>query len=275
MLRSWRGALRLPANADPFEMSSIPHLAIVAVAALISLGVPLGLYALLTRGQRRTTRAIRVAAREHGWKYRQRPAQGDPTAFRIDGSTGNGLSWIMTSQQTAGNDQGWTERLDLRFPSLGGEQDFAIEPREAHTCALGPSAPESVESRVAPFSDVLAGEIGFYRQAREIASGLPAFDAAYRILVLPDRIGRSPVDSTLAERMLNSPADAVRPHSVLSWRSAYGLRLQARLPGPPNWSSVAWLLSLGEEMATRVPPPVMTPPPHTLIDRTVARFMRP
>jgi len=38
-------------------------------AALLAvvLGVPLGLYALMTRGQRRTIREIRVRAREPGW----------------------------------------------------------------------------------------------------------------------------------------------------------------------------------------------------------------
>ena len=255
-------------------MNSIPHVVIVAIAALIFLGVPFGLYALLTRGQRRTTRAIRVAAREHGWRYRRRHAFGDPTAFRIEDSTANGLSWVLTSRQSGASDQRWTEQLDLRFPSLGGEQDFAIEPREPGAAVLGSSMPEGAESRVAAFSDVMAGEIGFYRQAGELASGLPAFDAIYRILALPERLRRSPVDPSLAERMLNWPADAVRPIAVLCWRSPYGLNLQARLPGPPNWATVSWLLKLGEEMAARIPPPAMAPAPHTLIDRTIARFMK-
>lgn len=268
-------------------MNSTLHLAIVAAAAAMTAGLAFGLYALLTRRQRRTTREIRVAAREHGWSYKRRHWQGDPTSFRIDGETGNGLSWIMTSRQSGDNERRWAEQLDLRFPTLAGEQDFSIEPRERSSLAstspasvpprtgsLGPSMPEGVESRVAAFSDVFAGEIGFYRQARELPSGLPAFDAAYRILVLPEQIRRSPVDAALADRMLNWPAKAIRPHSLLCWRSPYGIHLQARLPGPPNWATVSYLLALGEEMIARIPPPELAAAPRTLIDRVVARFMK-
>lgn len=135
--------------------------------------------------------------------------------------------------------------------------------------------PDGVESRVAAFSEVFAGEIGFYRHASELPSGQPAFDAAWRILVLPERIRRSPVDAALADRMLNWPANAIRPNALLCWRSPYGIHLQARLPGPPNWQTVSYLLALGEEIITRVPPPEMSQAPHTLIDRVVARFMKP
>lgn len=269
-------------------MNSTLHLAIVAAAAATTAGMAFGLYALLTLRQRRTTREIRVNAREHGWSYRRRHWQGDPTSFRIDGQTANGLSWIMTTRQSGDNEPRWAVQLDLRFPTLAGEQDFSIEPREHSPPAstlpdsvpprpgsLGPSMPDGVESRVAAFSEVFAGEIGFYRQARELPSGQSAFDAAYRILVLPERIRRSPVDAALADRMLNWPANAIRPNSLLCWRSPYGLHLQARLPGPPNWQTVSCLLALGEEMITRIPPPEMAAAPHTLIDCVVARFMKP
>jgi hypothetical protein len=258
-------------------MQSVPHLLIVAVVFGLALGVPIGVYVLLTRGQRRTTREIRVAAAERGWKYRRRRWQGDPTSFRINGSLADGQTWIMTSQGTSGSDRGWTVRLGLRFPMLGGEEDFAVEPRKTGlhgSASLGPPVTAGVERRVAVFGEVFARKIGFYREAKELLSGVRNFDAAYQILALLDRIHQSPVDTTLAERILRWPADALQPHSMRSWRDAYGLHIEARLPGPPNWATVSYLVALGEDLIARVPPPAPSPPARTLIDRTFDRFMR-
>lgn len=258
-------------------MRSVPHLLIVAVAFGLALGVPIELYALLTRGQRRTTREIRVAARERGWKYRRTRWQGDPTSFRINGNTADGRAWIMTSAGTDSNNRGWTARLGLVFPTLGGQEDFAIEPREAgsrRSVSLGPAMPAGAEHRLAAFSEVFAHKIGFYREATELLTGVPAFDAAYRILALPHRLRQSPIDTAFAERILYWPADAIRPHSMLSWRDPYGLHIEARLPAPPNWAAVSHLAALGEDLVPRVPPPVLSPPGRTLLDRTLDRLLK-
>ena len=77
-------------------MKSIPPLVLIAGLCAIVLGLPFGLYALLTRRQRRTTRQIRNAASRHGWTYRRRRWQGNPTAFRIDGQTESGLAWTLS-----------------------------------------------------------------------------------------------------------------------------------------------------------------------------------
>lgn len=259
-------------------MNAIPHLAILAAVFSIVLGVPFGFYALLTTAQRRTTRDIRVAASAHGWKYRRLHWQGNPTAFRIEGHTAAGLPWIMSSEAAASSDRNWSAKLHLRFPTLAGEEDFAIEPRAPNSpqpLSLGPATPPGTESRIAPFSEVLAREIGFHRGAQELPSGDPAFDHAYRVLVLPQRIPHPLIDPPLAGRILHWPAAAIPLHSILAWRNPYGLHLQARLLAPPNWPCVSHLLALAQDLLPRVPPPLTSPPPRTLIDRIVARFLQP
>lgn len=252
-------------------MNAVPHIVIVAALFLIVVGVPLGLYALLTRGQRRTICAIRAGASQQGWTYRRRRWIGDPTAFQITAP-----AWIMKSGPAGAYDRGWTVRLGITFPALAGKPDFAIAPREPGSkslSSLASSMPSNVEARIAGFSEVLAGEAEFYREAQEIHTGVPAFDAAYLLLAL-GRLRESPITPALAQRMLGWPADAVQPHSMLAWRDPYGLHLQARLPGPPNWHSVSYVVSLGEELASHLPASVSAPPPHTLVDRVAARLSR-
>lgn len=258
-------------------MNAVPHLAIAAGGFLVCLGIPLSLYALLTRGQRRRTREIRIAAREHGWTYRRRRWTGDPTAFHIDGSTANGLMWIITSSQAGGYDRGWTVRLEIRFPTLGGKPNFAIEPRESGTQsgrALTSAMPKSLDARIAAFSGVIADEANFYREARELPSGTPAFDAAYQVLGLLEQLPHSPVNQALAERILAWPREAIQLHSMLGWRDPNGLHLQFRLPGPPNWAAVSYAVSLAEELVSRMPAPISASPPHTLADRIAAHLSR-
>jgi len=228
---------------------NLTALAIVAGLAAVVLGLPFGMYALLTREQRRTTRAIRAAAEERGWRYRRRRWQGNPTAFRIDGQTRGALTWILTSGSTSGYDRGWSVRLNLRFPTLGGEADVAFQPRDndGH---------------------------GSAQTAVEIPTGCPAFDAAYRVLALPGQMHQLPIDAALAERILHWPAAAITPHSVVAWRDSFGLQLQARLPGPPNWETVSYFLALAEDFTARVPPPVMSSASRGLVDRVVARLLR-
>jgi len=73
-------------------MSQMQRVLIVAVAFAITIGLPVGLYVLLTRGRRRAMREIRQGAEGQGWRYRLRHWQGNPTAFRIDGRTHSGLA---------------------------------------------------------------------------------------------------------------------------------------------------------------------------------------
>lgn len=257
-------------------MNAVPHVVIAAVVILVVLGIPFGLYALLTRVQRRVTREIRSAARQQGWSYRRRRWIGDPTAFRIEGRAASGLMWITTSEPAGGYDQGWTVRLGVRFPALGGKEDFALDPREPRTPIAAASASaisKSMDSRIAAFSQVLADEMEFHREGGELLSGVPAFDATYRILGLPSQLRASPVTPALAARMLNWPGEAVQPHSMLSWRDPFGFHFQARLPGPPNWAAVYQVVSIAEELASLMPPPISSPA-STLADRVAARFSR-
>ena len=256
-------------------MNAVPHLAIVAVGFLIGLGVPLGLYALLTRGQRRTTREIREGAGQQGWRYRRRRWTGNPTAFQIAGHAAGGLEWITTSDPAGGYDRGWTVRFGIRFPGLAGKPDVALEPRNAGSQrAASLAIPKNFEERIADVSPVLAGEAEFYREARELRTGVPAFDAAYRLLGTPEQLLQSPITPALAQRMLAWPPEAIQPHSLLAWRDPYSFHLQARLPGPPNWSSVSHLVSVGEELAANLPAPIAVPPPHSIVDRMAARLWR-
>lgn len=252
-------------------MNAVPHLVIVAALFLIVLGIPLGLYALLTRGQRRTIREIRDGARQQGWTYRRRRWIGDPTAFQITAP-----AWIVKSGPAGGYDRGWTVRLGITFPALAGKPDFAIEPRETGSKSLSSLAsamPTSVDARMAAFSEALASEAEFFREAQELPTGVAAFDAAYQLLAL-GHLRESLITPALAQRVLAWPPDAVQPHSMLAWRDPFGLHLQARLPGPPNWQSVSYLVSLGEELASHLPAPISAPPPHTLMDRVAARLSR-
>jgi hypothetical protein len=261
---------------DDKPMKSFPPLLIVAGLFAVVLALPAGLYLLLTRRQRQTTREIRKSAAGLGWGYRLRRWQGNPTAFRIDGQTLTGLSWILTSGNSSGYDRGWTVLLALRFPALGGEPDFAVMPRdsEGHGLPRGQAIPAGIESRIAAFSGAAASDIAFLRDAREHPSGLAAFDAAYQVLAPPRQIVQPPVDPGFATCILQWPVDAVAPRSVLAWRDPVALHLQFRLPGPPNWSTVAYAAKLGEDLTVRVPPPVMQAAPRGLLDKLIARFLR-
>jgi hypothetical protein len=258
-------------------MKPFPPLLTVTGCFVLFLGLFFGLYALLTRGRRRTMREIRSGASTRGWRYRLSRWQGDPTAFRIDGRTENGLTWILKCGGSSGYDRGWCVRLGLRFPILAGETDLTVMPRDptGHSFpALGDPVASKVQARVAAFSAAGAGAIGFLQSAREFPSGLSAFDAAYQVLALPRQIRQSPLDPALAERILHWPPDTVAPHSVLVWRDPFGLYFQARLPAPPNWATIRYFLALAEDFCVRLPAPEPSPAPRTFLDRLIARVMR-
>lgn len=256
-------------------MMSLPQLVVAAGVFGLLLGVPVGLYAFLTRGRRRTMHEIRAGAAGCGWRYRLRHWQGDPTAFRIDGRMRSGSAWILTSGSTSGYDRDWSLQVGLRVPILGGEVDLAVLPRDGDGFApVRPGIPPGIESRVAAFSGALASTTSFFREARELPSGLAAFDAAYHVLVLTSHFTEPPLDPPLATRVLHWPADAIAPHSVAAWRDPFGFHFQARLPAPPNWSTVTHFLALAEDCCARLPGPTAPSAPPTFVDRLVARILR-
>jgi len=207
-------------------MWSSPLLIVIGMLVFV-LGVPFGLYALWTRGQRRVTREIRALADAQGWKCRRRRWQGNPTALRIDARTPGGYAWTLTTGNSGANEPRWNAELWMRFPALAGKTDFAIMPRDSAPPAPVPNAAVS-----------------------RITAGLAAFDAAYEVQGIPA------VGPALAARFLDWPAEAIRPHSIVAWQDGSGLRLGVRLPGPPNWATVRYAVSLGEALAAHVAPPV-------------------
>ena len=243
----------------------------------IVLGLPLALYAFLTRGRRRAMRAIREGAAAQGWRFGIRHWYGDPTAFRIDGLTRNGLRWILKTRGASENDRGWAAQMGLRVPDLAGQIDFAILPRDAtdsRSPLLVSGVSPALQQRIAGFSGTLASAIEFFRDAREFPTGMTAFDSGYRVLGNPKTIREAPVDHSMAEKILRWPAEAVPPHTILIWRDPFGLHLVARLPGPANWPAVEHCAGLANDLILRLPAPEISPAPRGFLDRMVARFMR-
>jgi hypothetical protein len=258
-------------------MKTFQILAIVIGLMVAFLGLFFGLYALMTMGQRRTTREIRRAALARGWRYRLRRWQGNPTAFRIDGRTQSGLTWIATSGNSGQYERRWSTELAVRFPMLAGEVDFALVPREpeVHDSALPrPAIPAGVEARLASLSGAAGSAVGFLQNACELPTGDPSFDAAYQVFALPRRGRVPPVNAVLAERMLRWPSGAVAPHSVLVWRDPFGLHCRARLLAPPNWATVSYFLGVAEDCSECVPPGMSLATPPTLLDRMITRLLR-
>ncbi len=229
-------------------MKGYPSLVLASGLFGIVLALPAALYLWLTRAQRRGMRGIRQAAAAQGWRFRRARWQGNPTAFRIDGRTRSGEPWILTSGNTRGYDRGWSVRMGLRFPGLGGAADFALLPRPAGTHQFVP-------------------------EGCEISSGLAAFDAAYQVTGAV-HISQRPIDSAFAERLLDWPAASIAPHSVLAWRDPFGLRVEFRLPAPPNWATITYAVAAAEHLVARLPPPVRVPRPKGMAARIMKLFLR-
>lgn len=255
-------------------MQALSPLAIVSAALALFFGLFFGLYALLTKTRRRVMREIRAGAAARGWRYRLRRWQGDPTAFRIDGQTQNGLPWILKSTGTRGYDRGWSVRLALQFPTLAGKADVSIFPRDTGNGGPAQAGAAALSAgAVAKFSEVAAETIGLLQAGREFPSGLPAFDQTYQVLGLPQRFAAAPVDAAVAQHMLHWPVGAICPHSLLMWRDPTALHFQARLPAPPNWATVSYFLVLAEELCRRLPAPDVPANTPTLADRVIARIL--
>ena len=257
-----------------------PFASLLVVVALFGtvLGLPFGLYALLTRGRRRAIGQIRREASLRGWQFGVRRWQGNPSAFRIRGRSSSGLDWILTSGGAADANQGWSVLLAVRVPALAGEMDLAILPRDAAGAAaqvLRAGLSHEFQDRIASVSGTLANAIGFSESAQEVPSGFSDFDAAYKVLILPTRIERSPINAERARRLLNWPPDALSPHSILIWRDSFGLHVQARLRATPTWPTISYLVGLVEQLCAQLPASATRPEPKGVVDRLAASFFEP
>jgi hypothetical protein len=252
------------------------HLVIAIAFLTVAVGLPIGLYPLLTRERRRCVDEIRTAASDCGWQFRPRYLQRDPACFRIDGRTTNGLPWILTTASTMGFNGGGSVRLALQIPVLGGEVDLAVLPRNLdRRGSTFPTANISSEAqaRIASFSGTVASAIGFFRTARVLPSGSAAFDATYQILALPHQMRQSPIDAALAERFLHWPATAIAPVAEVAWRDPFGFHLQARLPATPNRATISYFLALAEDFCARLPEAATSPAAVGLLDRLIAKLV--
>jgi hypothetical protein len=216
-------------------------------------------------------REICDAALARGWQFKIRRWQGNPTSFGITGHSLSGVPWIMTHGQNLNDSTRWAGVLAVSFPSLAGQTDFAIFPRDPaedrHLTALasGSIARFGVVTR----SSLGASATSFFRNAHEQRSGLTEFDERYRMLSTHSTL---PADVPLAERILSWPAGAVIPHSIVAWRDPFALRIQARLPGPPSWTTVEHLLSIAANLTANLPPPTASPIAFTRLDRLIDFF---
>lgn len=257
-------------------MTGIRAIAVVLGLFALCLGLPVALYVFLTADRPRTIAAIRRAATQHGWKFRIRRLFGDPTALRIDGSTSAALPWVLTTRGASQASSAWSSELHIRIPGLAGVKDFEVSPRNhagRSAAALNSPLPAGLENRVAKFSGTLADALEFSSIAREMPTGVEAFDSAYQVLALPQRFHRSPVDAELARHFLACPEDAVRPVALLAWRDSCGLYLEARLPATPNWSAISWLLQLAESFSIDLPAPETPSAPTGLVDRILDKSL--
>jgi hypothetical protein len=253
------------------DLRSVPQIVILGGFVAICLGVPISLYALSTMDQRKAAREIRRGVEMRGWRYKSRSG-----GFRIEGSTGagsalSGVTWVMTSGNSGAGEMRWSCELDLHFPALGGETDVAILPRDGKPLSRVTLSPGR-EERIAQWSGMLAGAVRFLQDAHEVTSGVAGFDAAYEVRARQP--SHAPVDAALAERILHWPAEAVAPHFMVVWRDPFGFNCNARLPGPPNWATVAWLAGVGADCAARLPVAAAAPLPSGWLDRITARIVR-
>ena len=243
---------------SPFSIT----VAIGAVAGLPVLFILL--YLFLSGDQRRLMRAIRQNTHERGWRFHIRRWLGDPTAFQIDGGD-DSACWTLKSGPASAYCKYWTVQMKLRFPAFAGRQDLMVEPRNRPDRPGGLVAAQidkASAERIGRVSSDLAGQVMLERCGREQPSGLASFDAVYKVVGMASSV----VDETLAAQFIQWPAAGVVPHSILAWRDHSGLRLEARMPGPPDWASVVHFIDLGRALSRRLPPPVPVPQPRGWFD---------
>jgi hypothetical protein len=255
-------------------MHNYQPLAALGLIALLTVGFPLALYTLFTRKQRVTLDGIREGARARGWTFRMRHWTGNPVAFRIEGPSRNGRSMVIKSGSSRGYDPGWNATVSLRFPELGGEPDVALFPRSAGrdygVKLRGVSL--DVQAKVAAISGITASAIRLMREGKESLSGFAPFDKAYQVSFLG--VSWQPlVDARLAERIISWPNDAVGLHTLLAWRDPLGFCVEARLPAPPNWATICYVVSLAEDLCVRLPGGRTVGPPRGIVDQLVVGIL--
>jgi len=244
-----------------------PLLLLAAIAAL-TIGLPLALYALLTRKQRAAMHAIRDSARTRGWSFRMRHWTGNPAACRMDGRSRSGLAIIIKTGSARGYDPGWNATLTVRFPDMAGEPDVAVLPRSASRSSgitLRGVSPD-IQAKVAAFSGLAASAIKLMREGKESPSGFAPFDKMYQVASLG--VSWQPlVDPRLAERIISWPNDIVALHTLLAWRDPFGFYLEARLPASPNWATISYTVSLAEDLCARLPAGRTVSQPRGFLDQ--------
>jgi hypothetical protein len=250
-----------------------PFLVLALIAAL-TIGLPLALYALLTRKQRAAMHEIRDSARARGWSFRMRHWTGNPAACRLDGRSRSGLAIIIKTGSAGGYDPGWNATLTVRFPEMAGEPDVAILPRSAGRSSgitLRGVSPD-IQAKVAAFSGLAASAIKLIREGKESPSGCAAFDKMYQVSSLGVS-WQSLVDARLAERIISWPNDIVALHTLLAWRDPFGFYLEARLPAPPNWATISYTMSLAEDLCARLPAGRTVAQPKGVLDQFLMGIM--
>jgi len=215
-----------------------PRILAVGVFA-VALTAQIILHLFMTRERRRLLREIQRSVDKNMCRFSAQHKHGDPAVFRIDGETFSQLPWSLQSHGAVGKGPGWSYLMELTFSSLGGMLDMAILPRDR----------KAVSSK----TDICPS------QAREFPSGLADFDTVYEVLAATPRLSTSPLSPGLAKKFVKWPGDTVAPQSVLAWRDPAGCHLRVHLPKMPNWSTIEYLLMLGEDFCASLPTPVLSP----------------
>jgi len=255
-------------------MHNFQPFALLLVIAALTIGLPAGLYLLLTRKRRATLHEIRDSARSRGWNFQMRHWTGNPVAFRMDARSRTSLRMVIKSGSARGYDPGWNATLSVRLPELAGEPDVLIVPRATSRDSgvkMRGVSPET-QAKVAAFSGLAASAIRLLREGRETTTGYALFDKTYQLSTLG--VNWQPVvDARLAERMVSWPAGAVALHTLLAWRDPFGFYIEARLPAPPNWATICYLVGLAEELCARLPAGRSVEPPKNIVDRLIMAVM--
>ena len=255
-------------------MTGWKALELIAALVAVVLGLPLVLYAALTRKRRAAIREIRMRAEERGWKLKMLHWTGNPAAWRIEGRSRSGLSLVMRSSGTSGYEAGWAATLTLRFPELAGEPDVAVIPRRLvrDSGLVMRGLPVEVQARVAALSGLAASAIRLLREGKETPSAMVDFDKAYQVLCL-GVTWQPPVDVKLAERIVTWPTEAYALRALLAWRDPFGFHVEARLPAPANWATICYVAGLAEDLCARLPAGKMPGAPKGMVDELLARVL--
>jgi hypothetical protein len=207
--------------------SSFVEIELFAVVVVLSIG----LFVFLARQRLRSLQEIQSSADNHSATFSVEQECCDRATFDLKGKTLNGVPWKL-STGTPGDHSGCALRLDLTFPTLGGDSDLVVVPRDER------------------WESVLT--IPTLLDAIEFPSGAADFDASYKVLVAPRQLPTQPLNPALAKRFVKWPKNAVAPNPMAAWRDQSGFHVEAHL-SKMNWATVEHLLILGEGISERLP----------------------